>query len=73
MIIFEFFYDQRILEHELQFLDLPFQDLNDPLGIARDVTEIGHHGTGDVEVKLSKMEDFDYVMGLIEQAYHQTI
>ncbi len=50
-------------------LNLQFHELSDPRGIARDMTNIGHGGNGDVEVGLSEREDLPYVMGLVRQAY----
>jgi predicted transport protein len=55
------------------WLDIAFSDLDDPHGLARDVSKIGHHGTGDVEVKLTDMKSVNKVMALIEQAYQQTL
>lgn len=54
------------------WLDIPFEDLDDPYKLGRDVTEVGHHGTGDIEVKLTTIEDVEKTMYLVEQAYHQT-
>jgi predicted transport protein len=44
-------------------------DLNDPKGIARDVTRIGHYGGGITELVLSNEEELPYLMTLIEQSY----
>jgi len=54
------------------WLDIPPEEINDPHGFGRDVSGIGHYGTGDVEVRLSSMEELDKVMALIEQAYRLT-
>ena len=40
-------------------------------GFARDVTNIGHWGTGDLEVVLRKSGDFEKVKPLIERAYQE--
>jgi predicted transport protein len=40
-------------------------------GFARDVTNIGHWGTGDLEVVLRKPGDFEKVKPLIERAYQE--
>lgn len=48
------------------FLDIPYNNLSDPQNIARDMTGIGHWGTGDVEIKLQKPEELEYVLSLIE-------
>lgn len=55
------------------WLDIDPAELNDPLGLARDVRHVGHWGTGDVEVNLRTPEQLEAVMNLIEQAYRQTI
>ncbi len=54
-------------------LDIAFDLLDDPRGLARDVSGIGHWGTGDVEVKLDSDEDVEYVLGLVRQAHQQTV
>jgi len=54
------------------WLDIPTTDLDDPQNIGRDVSEIGHYGTGDVEVRLKSIEDIDNIMDLIEQSYKLT-
>ena len=38
-------------------------------GFTRDVSEIGHFGTGDLEVTLSKAEDLERAKQLFEQSY----
>jgi predicted transport protein len=40
-------------------------------GFARDVTNIGHWGTGDLEVVLRKLGDFEKVKPLIDRAYQE--
>ena len=37
------------------------------------MTKIGHHGTGQIEVKVTALTELDYVIGLIKQAYLLTI
>ncbi len=39
--------------------------------ILRDVSDIGHHGTGRYELRLISISDIDYVIRLIKQAYEQ--
>jgi len=55
------------------WLDIPFFDLEDPLSLARDVKEIGHYGTGQVEINLTTLEKPEYVINLIKQSFQQTI
>lgn len=45
----------------------PFE-LNDPRGMAVDVTDVGRWGNGNTEVKLSNHTDLSYVIGLVRQA-----
>jgi len=55
------------------WLDIHQSDLNDPYQLTRDVTNIGHYGTGFVDLKLTKLSDVDQVMHLIEQSFRQTM
>lgn len=55
------------------WLDIPFNDIDDPNKLCRDVTNVGHHGTGHAEIKLSNLSELDSVMFLVEQAYRQTL
>ena len=40
-------------------------------GFSRNVTGIGHWGTGDVEVSIKNSEDIEKVKTLIERAYEE--
>lgn len=55
------------------WLDIPIADLTDPLTLVRDVSSIGHHGTGQVELRLTTLADLDKIMALVSQSYQQTI
>jgi predicted transport protein len=55
------------------WLDIPYAELDDPKKLSRDVSKIGHHGTGVVETNLSDLSELDAVMNLIEQSYKQTL
>jgi predicted transport protein len=54
-------------------LDIPFAELNDLDYIAKDVSKIGHHGTGQVEVKMIDLDVIDKIVPLIEKAYQQMV
>lgn len=54
-------------------LDIPASELNDPLNFARDVSGVGHWGTGDTEVRISSPDEIEYVLGLVEQSYKLTL
>jgi len=55
------------------WVDISPNDLQDPAGIGRDVTKVGHWGTGEIEVTFEKLEQLDNVIALVEQAYNQTV
>jgi predicted transport protein len=55
------------------WLDIPHAELNDPNKLSRDVSKIGHHGTGTSETNLSDLSELDAVMNLVEQSYKQTV
>ena len=55
------------------WLDIPFSELDDPNKITRDVSQVGHHGTGQVETKLSTLSELEKIINLIEQSYRQTL
>jgi predicted transport protein len=55
------------------WLDVPPIELDDPHQRARDVSKIGHYGTGNSEIRLSISEDIDQVMPLVEQSFLRTI
>jgi predicted transport protein len=41
-------------------------------GFTRDVSNVGHFGTGDLEITLSKPEDLEKAMPLIRRSYEDT-
>lgn len=55
------------------WINLSKGELNDPHGLARDVSTIGHHGNGDYQVQISNDDDLEYVLSLIKQAYKKQI
>ncbi|GAA9138240.1 DUF262 and DUF1524 domain-containing protein [Helicobacter pylori] len=50
------------------YLNMKFNELQDEKNLARDMTNIGHLGNGDIEVKLETKENIPYCLGLIKQA-----
>ncbi len=50
------------------FINIKFNELNDPKELCRDVSQTGHWGNGDVELILSSEEDIAYVINLVRQA-----
>ncbi|MCQ2661182.1 DUF262 and DUF1524 domain-containing protein [Helicobacter pylori] len=49
------------------YLNMPFNELQDEKNLARDMTNKGHLGNGDIEVKLETKENIPYCLGLIKQ------
>ena len=52
-------------------LNMGFHELHDPRGVAKDVTNLGRWGNGDVEVDLGDTGELRYVMGLVRQAFEK--
>ncbi len=52
-------------------LNMAFHELHDPKGHAKDVTNLGRWGNGDVEVGLRTLDELPYVMGLVRQAFEK--
>ncbi|WQW48938.1 DUF262 and DUF1524 domain-containing protein [Helicobacter pylori] len=50
------------------YLNMPFNELQDEKNLARDMTNKGHLGNGEIEVKLETKENISYCLGLIRQA-----
>lgn len=50
-------------------LNIPFDEIDDPKGICRDVSQVGRWGNGDTEVGLESEDQIDYIMSLVQQAY----
>lgn len=64
------FFDISICKNELWcWINLKKGELDDPKGICRDISKIGHHGNGDYDLSISENSDLDYIMFLINQSY----
>lgn len=55
------------------FINLKKGELKDQKKIAQDYSEIGHWGNGDYLVELDNIEDIDYLIMLVKQAYDSKI
>ena len=55
----------------LLMLNMEFHELHDVKGIARDVTNIGRWGNGDIEVRLNSVDELPYIMGLVRQSFEK--
>ena len=54
-------------------LNMPFTELDDPRGLAKDVTGIGRWGNGDVELGIATLEEVPYALGLIRQSLERQL
>ncbi|MDO7813131.1 DUF262 and DUF1524 domain-containing protein [Helicobacter pylori] len=50
------------------YLNMEFNELQDEKNLARDMTNKGHLGNGDIEIKLEAKANIPYCLGLIKQA-----
>ena len=68
---------QNIVCMELQkrrillYLKLDPKKTAGPPGISRDMSNIGHFGTGDLEIAIANEEDFEAAQPFIEMAYRR--
>ena len=53
----------------LLVLNLRIADIEDPKGMCRDISNLGRWGNGDVDVRLSNLDELPYVLGLVRQAF----
>ncbi|MDE2999948.1 MAG: DUF262 and DUF1524 domain-containing protein [Gemmatimonadota bacterium] len=54
-------------------INVPFHELDDPRGLARDVTNLGRWGNGFAETSLRTVEELPYAVGLVRQAFESQI
>lgn len=54
------------------YIKLDPKKIKDMPSIARDVTEIGHYGTGDLEIAIKNSKDFEIAKNYIETAYKKS-
>ncbi len=51
------------------WLNLNLKEMKLEKGFSKDVSNIGHHGTGNVEIRIRSMEDFEKAKPLITKSY----
>lgn len=54
-------------------LNMKFVDINDPKGLCWDITGLGRWGNGDVDLKLSRLDELPYVIGLVRQSLERQL
>jgi len=52
-------------------LNMPFEDVYDPKALCRDVTNLGHYSSGNVEVGIASLDQLDDAMDLIRQSFER--
>jgi len=50
-------------------LNIPFDEIDDPQNICKDVSQVGRWGNGDTEVGFDSSDQIEYIMLLIQQAF----
>ena len=50
-------------------LNMRFEEIDDPKGLCRDITDIGRWGNGDVDTGITSMDQMEDVMALVRQAF----
>ncbi len=50
------------------WINMPKGELDDPKGLARDVSAIGHWGNGDYELQFQSDDDLEYILSLVKQS-----
>lgn len=53
------------------FVKLDPKTAKGPAGISRDVTNVGHYGTGDLEISLKTIDDFERSKPFLRRAYEE--
>lgn len=54
-------------------LNMKFPDIADPRGLCTDVSNRGRWGNGEVEVRLTRLDDLPYVIGLVRQSLERQL
>lgn len=59
--------------HLKLWINMNYNDINDPQKICKDVTELGHVGNGNAEIKIDSTTNISYVMEIINQSLKNQI
>lgn len=51
------------------FFNAKLGEIDDPKGILRDVSNVGHWGNGDYELAMENDDEIEYILSLIKQVY----
>ncbi len=53
------------------FLNMPFEEIDDPKKLCEDVTHVGHHANGHIKVRLTGTHQLEDMMYLVQQAFER--
>lgn len=66
----EHFADIEVMQKAVKiWISPPVGEIEDPLGLCRDVSHLGHHGNGPTEIELTETEHIGYVFEFIKQSF----
>ena len=66
------FLDVEPQAHGLRlYLNMPYPEVDDPKRISKDMSNVGHWGNGDVEIRLANESEIPYAMGLVRQSFER--
>ena len=54
-------------------LNMGFAEISDPKGLCNDVSGVGRWGNGDVELRISSIDELPYAIGLIRQSLERQL
>lgn len=54
-------------------LNMEFPDISDPRRMCKDFSGLGRWGNGDVEVRVSSLDELPYVIGLVRQSLERQL
>ena len=52
---------------------LEFDKINDSLNRVKDVSDVGHWGTGNCKIQINEIDEVHYFMELFKQSYDEKI
>ncbi|MBR3112554.1 MAG: hypothetical protein IKH29_02430 [Methanobrevibacter sp.] len=55
------------------WIDLDYENINDSLNRVKNVSDIGHWGTGNSYIQINEIEDISYFMELFKQSYEDKL
>ena len=55
------------------YINLNFDEVNDPKEKCENVTQTGHHGNGNISIRVAHADEIDYAMNIIQQAYDKQV